>query len=160
VRRAVSAVDKDQAVMLLRTMNKVIQDSGQGDDVMAELMGTFAGLALLIAAVGVYGLLAYVVGQRTQEFGVRMALGALQGEILRLVIGSGMALILMGTGIGFLISLSLPRLFAASFNGFHVSSEAILFAAPAIVLVVAILACYIPARRAMRVDPMVALRYE
>lgn len=145
---------------LLRTMGKVIQESEQGDDVMAELMATFAGLALVIAAVGVYGLLAYLVGQRTQEFGVRMALGARRGEILRLVIRSGMALILIGAGIGFLISLVLPRVFGASFTGFHVNSEAILLGAPVTVMLVAVMACYIPARRATRVDPMTALRYE
>lgn len=160
LRRAVYAVDKDQSVTLLRTMSKVIQESEQGDDVMAELMATFAGLALVIAAVGVYGLLAYLVGQRTQEFGVRMALGARRGEILRLVIRSGMALILIGAGIGFLISLVLPRVFGASFTGFHVNSEAILLGAPVTVMLVAVMACYIPARRATRVDPMTALRYE
>ncbi len=160
LRRAVFTVDKDQAITLFRTMNKVIQDSAQGDDIMAELMATFAGLALLIATVGVYGLLAYLVGRRTQEFGVRMALGAPRSEIVRLVMRGTTFLIVIGAGIGFLVSLALPRLFAASFTGFHVSSAAILIGAPAIVVLVAMVACYIPARRASKVDPMVALRYE
>jgi putative ABC transport system permease protein len=160
VRRAVFAVDKDQAVTNLRTMERVIQDSGQGDDVMAELMGTFAGIALLMAAVGIYGLLAYLVGQRTQEFGVRMALGAGRGEIVRLALRNAMVWVVTGTGIGFLISLALPRLFAASFTGFHVSSRLILIGGPIVVMLVALASCYIPARRATRVDPMVALRYE
>src|SRR5579859_1158054 len=160
LRQAVFAVDKDQALISVRTMDKVIQDSGQGDNVMAELMGTFAGLALLMAAVGIYGLLAYLVGQRTQEFGVRMALGAGRGEILRLVLRNAMSLALIGAGVGFLISLALPRLFAASFNGFHVSSGMILIGAPLVELLVAVASCYLPARRATKVDPIEALRYE
>lgn len=160
LRRAVFAVDKDQAVTNLRTMERVIQDSGQGDDVMAELMGTFAGIALLMAAVGIYGLLAYLVGQRTQEFGVRMALGAGRGEIVRLVLRNAMVWVATGTGIGFLISLALPRLFAASFTGFHVRSGLILIGGPVVVMLVALASCYIPARRATKVDPMVALRCE
>jgi putative ABC transport system permease protein len=160
LRRAVFAVDKDQAVTLLRTMDAVIKDSQQGDDLMAELMGTFAGLALLMAAIGIYGLLAYLVGQRTHEFGVRMALGAGRGEIVRLVIRGSMFLVVIGTGIGFVISLALPRLFAASFNNFHVASGLILTAAPLAVMFVALVSCYVPARRATRVDPMVALRHE
>ncbi len=160
LRRAVFAVDKDQAVTNLRTMDRVIKDSEQGDDLMAELMGTFAGIALLMAAVGIYGLLAYLVGQRTQEFGVRMALGAGRGEIVRLVIRNAMVLVATGTGIGFLISLTLPRLFAASFTGFHASSALILVTAPLAVILVALASCYVPARRATKVDPMVALRYE
>ncbi|HEV2349091.1 MAG TPA: ABC transporter permease [Terriglobia bacterium] len=160
LRQAVFAVDKDQALTSVRTMDRVIQDSGQGDNVMAELMGTFAGLALLMAAVGIYGLLAYLVGQRTNEFGIRMALGAPKSEILRLVIRNAMSLVVIGTGIGFLVSLALPPLFTASFNGFHVSSGLILMGAPVVVLLVALASCYIPARRATKVDPMVALRYE
>lgn len=159
-RQTVFAVDKDQALTNVRTMDKVIQDSGQGDGVMAELMGTFAGLALLMAAVGIYGLLAYLVGQRTNEFGIRMALGAPKSEILRLVIRNAMSLVVIGTGIGFLVSLALPPLFTASFNGFHVSSGLILMGAPVVVLLVALASCYFPARRATRVDPMEALRYE
>lgn len=160
LRRSIIAVDKDQAVTLLRTMNEVIQDSGQGDDVMAELMGTFAGLALIIAAVGVYGLLVYLVGRRTQEFGVRVALGATRGQILSLVMGGGMVLITSGAIIGFLISLTLPRLFAGMFIAFHVDSGLILVGAPVIVMLVGLAACYIPARRATKLDPIVALRYE
>jgi len=160
LRRAIFAVDKDQAVSNLRTMDRVIQDSEQGDNMMAELMGAFAGLALLMAAVGIYGLLAYLVGQRTNEFGIRMALGARRTQILRLVIRNATALIAAGTGIGFLISLALPRLFAAGFTGFHVSSALILIAAPLVVMLVALVSCYWPARRATKVDPMVALRYE
>jgi len=160
LRRAIFAVDKDQAVTNLRTMDRVIKDSQQGDDLMAELMGAFAGMALLMAAVGIYGLLAYLVGQRTQEFGVRMALGAGRGEIIRLVLRNAMVLVVIGTGIGFLTSLTLPRLFAASFTGFHVASGLILVASPVIVILVALASCYLPARRATKVDPMVALRYE
>ncbi len=160
LRTSVVAVDKDQAITLLQTMNKVIQDSGQGDDVMAELMGTFAGLALVIAAVGVYGLLAYLVGRRTREFGVRVALGARRTQILSLVMRGGMVLITTGAVIGFLISLTLPRLFAAMFTGFHINSGLILIGVPVIVMLVAVGACYIPARRATKLDPIMALRYE
>ena len=160
LRHAAFAVDKDQALTNVRTMDRVIQDSGQGDNVMAELMGIFAGLALLMAAVGIYGLLAYLVGQRTNEFGIRMALGAPKSEILRLVIRNAMVLIVIGTGIGFLVSLALPALFTASFNGFHVSSGLILIVAPVVVMLVALVSCSIPARRATKVDPLVALRYE
>jgi putative ABC transport system permease protein len=160
LRRSVFAVDKDQAITLLGTMNKVIQDSGQGDDIMAELMGSFAGLALVIAAVGVYGLLAYLVGRRTQEFGVRVALGARRSQILSLVMRGAMVLITTGAVIGFLISLTLPRLFAAMFTGFHVNSGLILIGAPTIVMLVALAACYVPARKATKLDPIIALRYE
>jgi putative ABC transport system permease protein len=160
LRQAVFATDKDQAVNNLRTMDRVIQDSEQGDNVMVELMGSFAWLALLMAAVGIYGLLAYLVGQRAQEFGVRMALGAGRSDILRLVIRNAMALVVIGTAIGFLISLALPRLFAATFNGFHVSGGPILITAPLVVMLVALASCYIPARRATKVDPMAALRCE
>lgn len=160
LRRAVFEVDKDQALTDVRTMERVIQDSGQGDDVMAELMGAFAGIALLMAAVGIYGLLGYLVGQRTQEFGVRMALGASRRQIVALVIRNAMVWVAAGTGLGFLISLALPRLFAASFTNFHVGSRLILAGGPVVVLLVALVSCYFPARRATRVDPLVALRYE
>jgi len=160
LRGAVFSVDKDQAVTLLRTMDNVIEDSGQGDDVMAEMMGTFAAIALLMAAVGIYGLLAYLVGQRTQEFGVRMALGASRGQIVRLVVRNAMVWVATGTGIGFLVSLALPRLFSASFTGFHVSSALVLIGGPVVVTLVALGSCFIPARRATNVDPMVALRHE
>jgi predicted permease len=160
MRAAVWAVDKDQAVNTLRTMDQVVKDSRQGDDLMTEMMSTFAGLALLMAAVGIYGLLAYLVEQRTHEFGIRMALGARGREVLRLVFRNSMTLVLLGVGIGFLVSLALPSLFAASFNGFHVHSFWVLALTPCAVTLVALAACYLPARRAAKVDPIVALRYE
>lgn len=160
LRRAIWSIDKELAVTDVKTMDRVAQDSEQGDDVMAGMMTSFAGMALLLAAVGIYGLMSYLVGQRTHEVGVRMAFGATRRDILGLILRGALALTLPGVLVGWLVSLALPKLFAASFEGFNVRSGGILVAAPLVVLLAAFLACYIPARRAMRVDPMVALRYE
>ncbi len=160
LRRAVWSVDKDQAVTDVRTMSRVVADSVQGDDLMSGMMGAFAAIALAMAAIGIYGLLANWVGRRTHEIGVRMALGARRGEVLSLVMRGAMSLVLAGVGVGFLVSLGLPRLFGATFNGYHVHSGWILAGTPLAVLLVALASCYVPARRATRVDPMTALRYE
>ena len=160
LRRTVWSVDKDQPVTKIRTMDRVILDSGQGDDIMAGLMGVFAAIALVMAAVGIYGLIAYLVGRRTHELGLRMALGARRREVLLLVLRGSMRMVLAGVGIGFLISLAMPRLVTASFQGFHVHSGWIVGGTPAIVILVALAPSYFPARRASRVDPMVALRHE
>ncbi len=160
LRRAVWAIDPGQAVTNLRTMARVIADSGQGDNVMAELMGTFAILALVMAAIGIYGVLSYLVGQRTHEIGIRLALGARPEEILRMVVRKAMSLAGLGVVIGFVVSLALPKLFAASFTGFHVQSAWIVGTTPFIVAAAALFSCYVPARRSTKVEPMVALRQE
>jgi putative ABC transport system permease protein len=161
LRRAVWNVDKDQPVTNVRTMDRVLLYSGQGDDVMAELMGAFAVIALLMAAVGIYGLIAYLVGRRTHEVGVRLALGARRLEVLLLLLGASMRMVLAGVGLGLLISLTMPHLLAASFQGMHmIHSSWILTGTPVTVIFVALASCYFPARRASRVDPMVALRCE
>jgi len=161
LRQAVWTVDKDQPVTNVRTMDRVVHDSGQGDDVMAELMGGFAGIALLMAAVGIYGLIAYLVGRRTHEVGVRMALGARSREVLLLVLYGSMRMVLAGVAFGLLFSLAMPRLVLASFEGFHIShSSWILAGTPLTVILVALVACYFPARAASKTDPTVALRFE
>ena len=161
LRQAVWSVDKDQPVTNIRTMDRVVHDSAQGDDIMAELMGAFAAIALLMAAVGIYGLIAYLVGRRTHEVGVRMALGARSREVLLLVLLGSMRMVLVGVGLGFVASLTMPRLIAASFQDVHMSHSGwILAATPLTVILVALAACYIPARRASKVDPVAALRFE
>ena len=160
LRRAVWEVDKDQPVTNLKTMDHVVRDAGQGDSLITELMSAFAGLALLMAAIGIYGLIAYLVGRRTHEMGVRMALGARRSEVFRLVLRSAMSVALTGVAAGSLISLALPRLVAASFPGFHVHAAWIVAGTPLAVTLVALASCYLPARRASHVDPVVALRYE
>ncbi|HEV2423859.1 MAG TPA: ABC transporter permease [Terriglobia bacterium] len=159
LRQAVWGVDKDQPVTNIRTMDRVLHDSGQGDDVMADLMGAFAVIALVMAAVGIYGLIGYLVGRRTHELGVRMALGARRREVLLLVLRGSTPMIVAGVGVGFLISLALPRLINASFQGWvSIHSGWILAGTPVAVLLVALASCYFPARRASEVEPTVALR--
>jgi putative ABC transport system permease protein len=161
VRATVWSVDKDQPLANVMRMSQFIEGRGEGGDrLMGELLGIFASLALLLAAVGIYGIIAHAVTQRTHEIGIRMALGAESGSVLRLVVGEGMKLAVLGLVIGLAMAYPLPRVFGAAFLGFSVHSSWIFFTAPALVAVAGLLASYIPARRATKVDPMVALRYE
>jgi putative ABC transport system permease protein len=161
VRAAVGSVDKDQPLGNVMAMSQLIEARGEaGDRLMGELLAIFAGLALILAAVGIYGIIAHGVTQRAHEIGIRMALGAERGSVLRLVVGEGMRLAVFGLLIGFAFAYPLPRLFGAAFEGFSVHPSWIFVLAPSLVAIAALLASYIPARRATKVDPMEALRHE
>jgi putative ABC transport system permease protein len=124
------------------------------------LLSAFAALALVLSCIGIYGVISHLVGQRTHEIGVRMALGAQPVHVMRLILGEGVRMALVGVITGIIAALALTRLIASQLFGVT-SHDPLTFAAVAILLtVVALLACYVPARRAVRVDPLVALRYE
>jgi predicted permease len=163
IRRASEQLNKDNVISAVVTMHEIIQSSLAPRRFAMMLLGSFAGLALLLAGIGLYGVTAYAVGQRTHEMGVRMALGAQKRDVFRLVVGQGLRLALVGVAIGAAAALVLVRLLS-SFGELLYGvgrSDPLTFGAVTLVLIgVAFLACYIPARRAMRVDPMVALRYE
>jgi predicted permease len=162
LRQAVWSIDKDQPVDGILTMEDLFAEDGGGDKLIASLLGIFAGLALVLAGVGIYGVIAYSVSQRTREIGIRMALGAQQKDVLGLVLGEGALLTGIGCTIGFLLALLLPRILSSlSVNGFpRVQGLLVSLTVALIVATVSLVATYVPARRAMRVDPMIALRYE
>jgi putative ABC transport system permease protein len=160
IRASVQQLDGSLSLFSVRTMQQVVAEDMEDTSLQAALLGIFATLALVLAAVGVYGVMAYLVTQRTHEIGVRMALGAQQADVLQLVLRHGSKLILVGVGTGIVAALVLTRLMSSLLFGVTATDPAT-FAAVAILLAaVAVAACYIPARRASRVDPMVALRYE
>jgi putative ABC transport system permease protein len=137
-----------------------VNDSVATRHITLVLLGLFSALALVLAAIGIYGVIAYSVQQRTHEIGIRMALGAQRSDVLRLVVGHGVKLAALGIAIGVAAAFGLTRLMSSLLFGTG-STDPITFAsAAAILLLVAVAACYIPARRAIAVDPMVALRYE
>lgn len=160
IRSAVASIDKDQPISAIATMQQLVNDSVSTRRVTLILLGIFSALALVLAAIGIYGVISYSVAQRTHEIGIRMALGADGGGVLRMILAQGAKIAGAGVIIGLAASLGLTRLMANLL--FSVSAaDPLTFAAVAIVLVgVAMLACYIPARRALRVDPIIALRYE
>jgi predicted permease len=160
VRRAVEQIDPREVIYGVETLDEVVAGSFAARRLSMILLGIFAALALLLSCVGIYGVVSHVVGQRTHEIGVRMALGAQRRDVLRLVLGEGAKMALVGVAAGIAAALGLTRLMANELFGVT-AQDPLTFAAVAIVLtLVALLACYLPARRALRVDPMVALRYE
>jgi putative ABC transport system permease protein len=160
VRAVVRELDKDLAVFNIVTMDELLSDSNGLRRFSMLLLGVFAGLALTLAAVGIYGVISYSVTQRTREIGTRIALGASSSNILRLVLKRGLLLAISGVAIGLISSLALTGLMTSLLFGIS-ATDPLTFAAIAVLLTaVAAVACYLPARRAMKVDPMVALRYE
>ncbi|MGH9703276.1 MAG: ABC transporter permease [Candidatus Acidiferrales bacterium] len=160
VRDQVHFLDKDQVVFQVATMDQLLSDSLALRRFSMLLLGWFAGVALLLAAVGLYGVISYTVSQRTQELGIRVALGAQPGDVLWLVFRNGFALVLAGLAAGILAALAMTRLLSSLLFGVRATDPATFVIVAAVLSVVALVACYVPARRATRVDPMVALRYE
>ena len=160
VRRAVYETDHREVIYAVQTMDDVLAKSLAARRLSMILLEIFAILALVLSCIGIYGVISYLVSQRTHEIGVRMALGAQRGDVMRLVLGEGAKMALIGVAIGIAAALGLIQLIANQLFGVT-AHDPLTFVAGAILLtLVALLASYFPARRAMRVDPMVALRYD
>ncbi|HEU5459964.1 MAG TPA: ABC transporter permease [Pyrinomonadaceae bacterium] len=160
VRQAVWSVDPNQPISNVSTLEKVVDDSIAQRRLNMLLMGLFGGLAMLLSAVGIYGLLSHAVTQRTQEMGIRMALGAQVSDLLKLVLRQGMTLALAGVAIGVAGAFVLTRLIRGLLFGVGPNDAMTFIVVACVLTIVALLACYIPARRATKVDPLIALRYE
>ncbi len=160
VRRAVVAMDSRQIVYGVRTLDGVLAESVAPQRLSMLLLAIFAALALLLSCVGIYGVISYVVGQRTREIGVRMALGAQHADVMRLVLGEGTRMALAGVATGVAAASGLTRLMASQLYGVSAQDPATFAVSAAILAIVAVAACYVPARRAVAVDPTVALRDE
>ena len=157
---AVWALDRDQAIAGIRTVGDLLAQAQANRRFTTLLLGLFAAVALVLAAIGVYGVLAYATAQRTQEIGIRMALGADRGAILRMVFASGARIAAIGLAIGIAGALALTRVLSGLLFGVSAHDPLTFLVVPAALLAVALAACWIPARRAIRVEPVIALRGE
>jgi predicted permease len=160
IRHSVQQVNSEQVVAGAQTMNELISISLASQRFSMILLGAFAGLALILSSIGIYGVVSYLVGQKTREIGIRIALGAQRSDVLRLVLGDGAKMVAVGLAVGLAAAFGLTRLMANMLFGVSTIDPLTFACVAAVLSSVALAACYIPARRAMRVDPMVALRYE
>ncbi|HEV2829863.1 MAG TPA: ABC transporter permease [Pyrinomonadaceae bacterium] len=160
VRQAIWKVDADQPMWKIRTVEFLVNRSTADRKFLMGLMGIFAALALVLTIIGLYGVISYLVNQRTQEIGIRMALGAQMGDILRMVLKQGMVLVLTGVALGLAAAWLLTRLMSRLLYQVSATDPATFASISLLLITVALLACYIPARRATKVDPLTALRYE
>jgi putative ABC transport system permease protein len=160
VSREIHAVDPNQPISVVATMAKLLGEETDQRRVVMILLATFAGIALMLAALGIYGVLAFFVAQRTREIGVRLSLGAQTHDVMNIVMKQGMRLTLFGVGIGLIGGLALARLMKSLLFGVSAADPLTYVVVATLLAAVALLACYIPARRATKVDPVVALRYE
>jgi putative ABC transport system permease protein len=160
VRKQVSELDKNLPLYGVQTMDDVLSAEVASQRFNAGALAGFAGLAVLLAAVGIYGVMAYAVSQRTHEIGVRIALGAERQNVLLMVLNQGLRLALIGVGLGLVASFALTRLMSSLLFGVRPSDPETFIVVTAALVAVALAACWIPARRATRVDPVIALRYQ
>lgn len=160
VRRTVWEIDKDQPVSNIRTMEEILLDSIARQRFSMLLLAIFAAVALILAAVGIYGVMSYSVAQRTHEIGIRMALGAQTGSVLKLAVGYGLKLVIAGVAIGLIAAFALTRVMSTLLFGVTATDPATFTLISLLLVCVAAVASYIPARRATKVDPIIALRYE
>jgi putative ABC transport system permease protein len=160
LRKTVAQVDAELPLARLMSMSAVIDRQKGGDTFFTRSLAGFALLALLLASIGIYGLIAYSVGQRTHEIGIRMALGAKTQDVLLMVVREGMTMTAIGGAIGLAMSVPLPKVFGAMFFDLSASEPRLYVAVPLVIAAVATIATYIPARRAARLDPANALRQD
>ena len=160
IQREVRALDREQPISDVRTMNQLLADSISRSRFATLLLGIFAVVALLLASLGIYGVMSYSVTQRTNEIGIRIALGASRRNVVGLVIRRGLLWAGSGVAIGLIGSLGLTRILTGLLFGVSVTDPLTFVLVPVLLLAIALLAVYLPARRAMRIDPLVALRYE
>jgi len=160
VRREISALDKDVPIFNVKTMKEVLYESVARERFTVLLLAIFAAVALILSAVGIYGVMSYAVTQRTHEIGIRMALGASVSDVLGLVVRQGIKLALGGVGLGVAGAFALTRLIEKLLFGVGATDPLTFTVISLLLTFVALLACWLPARRAAKVDPMIALRYE
>jgi predicted permease len=160
IRATMTKLNSNEVIHGVNTMDQIVADSLADRRFSMILLGVFAALALVLSSIGIYGVISYLVGQRTHEIGIRMALGAQQSDVMKLVLGQGMRMALIGVGVGLAAAIGLTRLMSKMLFSVSATDPITLIGVSVLLTIVALLACYIPARRAMRTDPIVALRYE
>jgi len=160
IKRVVQSIDPDQPLANVRTLGSIVDESLAPRRFTLSVLGVFAGLAFLLAAIGLYGVMAYHVAQRTREIGIRMALGAQRASVWRLIVKQGMSLVLLAVTVGLVASWALTRLMKSLLFDVSPTDPLVFGGAPLMLTLIALLACYVPAQRATKVDPLVALRYE
>jgi putative ABC transport system permease protein len=160
LQQAIASVDANRPPAKIQAIEEVLSDEVAAPRLYTVLLGAFAGMAMLLASIGIYGLVSYSVTLRTREIGIRMALGAERAGILRMVLAQGAGLAVVGVAVGLVASLGLTRLIAGLLFGITATDPATLVSISALLVAVAVVASLVPARRATRVDPMIALRAE